>query len=271
MCVTPRRDLRPRSPASPRARTPPEIPGFPFLNPAAPPAPPSHPAGPAYTPAPPPRQALPEQSLLRIAASGAAPAAPSRPPAPPGTAASSHWDQKPRDALLRIPPRERRPTPPPAFTDDLPTPHRRPPQPLGEHRPGLPCLLRKSIWPGTHSRCLCTRSPANPKAQRRPSPCQGPTRPQSAVPLPRVVCACRVGASRPSPRSNPPLKGLDWRLRRSAAAGAELRRPSAAAHAPSRSWPPDPYATAWIRSWIKPTRTLRSRSSGQKPRVPVRP
>ena len=62
-------------------------------------------AQPHNIPAPPPRLALPEQSLLRIAAAGAAPAVPSRPPAPPGPTASSHRDQKPRDALLRIPPR----------------------------------------------------------------------------------------------------------------------------------------------------------------------
>ena len=41
--------------------------------------------------------------------------------------------------------RELRHFPPPAFADDLPTPHRRPPQPLGEHRPGLLCRLRSSI------------------------------------------------------------------------------------------------------------------------------
>ena len=99
---------------------------------------------------------------------------------------------------------------PPAFTDDLPTPHRRPPQPLGEHHPGLLCILRSSNWPGTHSRCLCTRSPANPTAQRRPSPWQDPTRPQSTVMLPQVNHTCRARAPGLDPRPKRAQESRIW-------------------------------------------------------------
>ena len=86
-----------------------------------------------------------------------------------------------------------------------------------------------------HSSNPHARTPPNPVAQGRQRRRNRRSRPPQASLVPPVDHACRVGASRPQPRSNPPREG---RVRLSP---AQRRRgstsPASSAAAPHALWP----------------------------------
>jgi len=107
------------------------------------------------------------------------------------------------------------------------------------------------------------------RAVRSP-PWQAPTRPQSFVLGPQVACVCRLDASRPQPRSNPPREGRVWLAPASRRRGTPVPASPAAAPAFRLPEPRDPSRTDAIRSRTGSISSAGSRSNGSDPKIPLR-